>query len=187
MFKEKVPMKIVVPIIVVTWILSLISALAIVCAVPSLVGGSPGPQGEEGPAGPAGPQGEQGEKGDTGSQGIQGIQGEKGDKGDKGDQGEPGPSGPLEVVAAGGIGSTGTVITGYNIASVTWSATYERYEISITGVYYYYDDYITIATSTFPERTAVASSMGGKLLICIYDLDGNKVQEYFYFVTYEIA
>ncbi len=37
MSKEKIPMKIVVPIIVVTWVLSLISALAIVYVVPSLV------------------------------------------------------------------------------------------------------------------------------------------------------
>jgi hypothetical protein len=36
--KEKVPMKVVVPIIVVTWILSLVSALAIVTVMPSLLG-----------------------------------------------------------------------------------------------------------------------------------------------------
>jgi hypothetical protein len=36
--KEKVPMKIVVPLIVVTWVLSLISSLAIVSMVPSLLG-----------------------------------------------------------------------------------------------------------------------------------------------------
>jgi len=35
--KEKVPMKIVVPIIVVTWILSLVSSLAIIYSMPSLV------------------------------------------------------------------------------------------------------------------------------------------------------
>jgi len=37
MFKEKIPIKIVVPVIVVTWILSLISTLAIVYIVPSLI------------------------------------------------------------------------------------------------------------------------------------------------------
>jgi len=37
MSKEKVPIKIVVPIIVVTWVLSLISALAIVYMMPSLI------------------------------------------------------------------------------------------------------------------------------------------------------
>jgi len=61
-FKE-VPIKIVVPIIVITWILSLISALAIV---------STGMMGQ-GPAGPQGPQGEAGPAGATGPQGPPGI------------------------------------------------------------------------------------------------------------------
>lgn len=38
MSKEKVPMKIVVPLIVVTWVLSLVSSLAIVNVVPGLLG-----------------------------------------------------------------------------------------------------------------------------------------------------
>lgn len=80
MFKD-VPMKIVVPIIVVTWVLSLISAVAIVYTLPGLFRGDTGPQGPKGDAGSQGPQG---------IQGIQGIQGLQGTAGATGPQGPAG-------------------------------------------------------------------------------------------------
>ena len=83
MSKEKVPMKIVVPIIVVTWILSLISALAI--ASTGVIG-----QGPEGPAGPAGAAGPAGSIGPAGSTGPVGPTGPQGTQGPTGPQGPPG-------------------------------------------------------------------------------------------------
>jgi len=113
MSKEKIPMKIVVPIIVITWILSLVSALAI--ASTGVIGQGPeGPQGEQGPAGPAGPAGPQGEQGEagpagaTGPAGSIGPAGPQGAKGDKGDTGDTGPAGPQgEKGDKGDTGDTG--------------------------------------------------------------------------------
>lgn len=95
---------------------------------------------------------------------------------------------PLEVVAAGFITSGATVTTGYNIQSVTWDAGYSRYTIVITGVNYFYSDYITIVTCAAGEcRTAVTNSLSGQLIVSIFDSTGSKVQENFQFVTYRIA
>ena len=236
MSKEKFPMKIIVPIIIVTWILSLVSALAI--ASTGVIGQGPqGEQGEQGAAGPAGPQGAQGPAGPAGSTGPTGSTGPAGsagpagadgadgadgatwwngtgtpssDLGSDGDfyldlsssdvynkvsgswtqvaniQGPPGDSGPLEVLAAGYVMSNGMVNTGYNIASVTWNSVSSRYEISITGVSYYYNDYITIITAGQNYYIARTGSASGNLLVWIFDVDGNLVQGDFQFVTYRV-
>jgi hypothetical protein len=89
-------MKIVVPIIVITWILSIISALAITSS--GIVGleaktGDTGPTGPQGPKGDTGPTGPQGPKGDTGATGATGATGQTGATGAKGDTGAPGTNG----------------------------------------------------------------------------------------------
>ena len=78
----------------------IISILALLCGVFSLVFKRVGPQGERGPIGPQGIQGEQGPKGDTGEKGADGKNGKNGKDGKdgavgpKGEQGPPGERGP---------------------------------------------------------------------------------------------
>jgi hypothetical protein len=95
---KKVPMKIVVPIIVITWILSLVSALAIASSGLMSLGaigpkGDTGDTGATGPAGPAGPQGSAGATGATGPAGSTGPAGPAGATGATGSAGPPGANG----------------------------------------------------------------------------------------------
>ena len=147
--------------------------------------GPEGPQGPEGPAGPAGPQGEQGPAGPQGEQGSQGLQGPQGP------QGPEGPPGPNMVVAMGTITWTGpTIVQGYNVSSVTWSSTYQRHEIGLTGIYYDYNDYVTVVTPLWAgDRYCTYTSTGaGKLNIYCWDSAGNKVQNCsFSFIVLEVS
>jgi len=91
LFKQ-IPMKIVVPIIVITWILSIISALAIASSgVMSL--GATGPAGATGETGPAGAAGPAGPKGDAGAAGSAGATGPAGPQGVAGVAGTAGAAG----------------------------------------------------------------------------------------------
>jgi hypothetical protein len=77
----------------------------------------------------------------------------------------------------------------YNVDSVTWNNSLDRYEITITGMYYSIDD-TTVATllgssSSCPGGTSVrASSVSGNLLIYVVASDGTEIQCSFNFVTY---
>ena len=156
--------------------------------------GLPGETGGTGATGPAGPQGEQGiqgEKGDTGAQGLQGtqgIQGEKGDKGDTGDQGLQGiegPAGPNMILAMGAIAASGAIDYGYNVDNCTWNASFSRYEITLTGIPYWYSSYVTIVTPTYTATGAAsyASHTTGVVDVFIYDADGNQIQSWFSFMV----
>ena len=105
MFKQ-VPMKIVVPIIVITWVLALISALAITTSGVMSIGAT-GATGAKGDTGPAGAAGSQGSKGDAGAAGATGATGPAG-------SGSAGPAGPQGT--AGTAGTNG--VNGVNGA--TW-------------------------------------------------------------------
>jgi hypothetical protein len=105
MFKD-IPIKTVAPIIIVTWILSLISALAIT---------STGVLGR-GPAGPAGATGATGAEGPAGAQGATGAQGPAGPQGETGATGTTGATGPQ---GPAGI----TVVKSYSNDSVTLIST----------------------------------------------------------------
>jgi hypothetical protein len=132
----------------------------------SLTTGTPGPQGATGPQGP------QGATGATGATGP---------------QGEPGPPGNGSgAIAYGVIGSTATIVNGSQNFTVTWNATQNWYEIDISGENYYFGNYVTsVSAIGYPAMTGI-SSVGGKLLVMIYDLDGNQVQGLFSFQTLKI-
>lgn len=94
------------------------------------------------------------------------------------------------VSAYGNIRYDGVIGTGaYNIASVTWNATYDRYEINLTDIYYSIDD-VTVVTISGSSSSCPAgvlgrqSSVGGKLLVYLVDKDGNGAQCSFRFVTF---
>ncbi|HOY31045.1 MAG TPA: hypothetical protein PKW80_04110 [Bacteroidales bacterium] len=93
---------------------------------------------------------------------------------------------PLPV-AYGFVESSGTLASGTsNISSVTWNATNSRYEITITGESYYFNDYVTIVTICgVGQITVETSSVGGKLLVYLYNSAGTKVQSMFQFITYK--
>jgi len=85
------------------------------------------------------------------------------------------------------INSGGSVASGTPNVTVSWSATYSRYEITISGESYYFNDYVTqvTASSSSSPYVATTSSSGGKLLVYIFDSGGTKVQLDFQFVIYK--
>lgn len=77
----------------------------------------------------------------------------------------------------------------YNVDSVTWSATYLRYEITLTGFYYSIDD-VTVATilgdaGNCPAGAIIRTgSVSGKLLVYILNSAGDHIQCSFHFATF---
>jgi hypothetical protein len=96
---------------------------------------------------------------------------------------------PLQIIAAGFIMSNGAISQNYDISSVTWNAAQSWYEISIIGVSYTYNDYITSVTSSTASlrNPTVGSTVDGKMIVAFYDAAGNKQQAYFQFVTFSVA
>lgn len=95
----------------------------------------------------------------------------------------------LKPVAMGVIGWSGNVYGGYNVASCAWDDYYKRYNISITGVNYYYEDYVTVVTPSGEPLIANAWSVLGNLQIQFLDPINPEVGGLcadFQFVTYEI-
>jgi hypothetical protein len=129
-----------------------------------------GDTGDTGPQGPEGLQGLKGDTGDTGPQGLQGI------------QGEPGPN---MIVATGMVWETGAIQGHYNVSSCVWDPAGKEYEIVLDGINFIYFSYVTLVTiaDSGSARTAEVMSTAGMLLVRIYDLDGNRVQEHFYFMV----
>jgi hypothetical protein len=84
------------------------------------------------------------------------------------------------VVKANGARASGTPnwVSSYN-------ATYQRYEISISGVSYYYSSYATNITPAGDVRYCRSSSVSGKLLVYCTDVNGNPAPSRFAFVTYK--
>jgi hypothetical protein len=95
---------------------------------------------------------------------------------------------PFIVVAAGDLTLDAVIMQNYNIDSALWNATNDRYEISLTGIDYVYRDYITIVQpiSTGSYMTST-DSVDNKLLISIFDENGNPDQKDFHFVVFKIV
>ena len=91
----------------------------------------------------------------------------------------------LLPIAYGMVRSNGTVSTGTGNFNCSWNNTYKRYEIAIEDENYFWLNYITQVTPNTGGRQVTTSSVGGKLLVYLYDQSGNKVQGYFQFLTYK--
>jgi hypothetical protein len=89
------------------------------------------------------------------------------------------------IVAMGQVSSTGTLYNGYNVVSVTWNAGLSRWEIQLTGINYFYLDYVTVITPF--DGFATQGSVGGKLLVYIYDAAGNGIKTGFSFVVLRLS
>jgi len=150
-----------------------LSVIAIAVAVAALVLALvlPGPLGPVGPAGPEGPQGPAGTTGPTGPVGPAGA------------TGPAGPAGPNTVVAMGSVSSTGAIGDELNVASVTWNSAQQRWEITLTGISYYYLDYVTVATSY--SGYAATGSVSNKLLVKVFASNATPIKEGFSFVVFD--
>jgi hypothetical protein len=87
-------------------------------------------------------------------------------------------------VAFGFIEADGTVASSSGNISSTWTGA--RYEISITGHTYFYNDYTTLVTlSNLAMGTTRASSGEGDLFVYVLNNAGIPSQASFQFVTYK--
>jgi len=94
----------------------------------------------------------------------------------------------LLPIAMGWISYTGTVEVSSGNIFCTYNAVDTRYEITITGYSYYYNDFVTIVTvGNAGDYTAHLASVSGKLLIYFHNTAGTTVKlpsSGFQFVTY---
>ncbi len=146
-----------------------LAVIAIVVAIAALVLAVvlPGAQGPVGLTGPEGPQGLAGPAGATGP------------------TGPAGPAGPSMIVAMGRVSSTGSVGEALNVTSVTWNSGLQRWEITLTGINYYYLDYVTLVSSY--SGYADHDSVSGKLLVEIFASNGTPIKEGFSFVVFNVS
>ena len=92
------------------------------------------------------------------------------------------------AIAYGAIDSDGSVMAGTPNITCTWNGIDGRYEITIDGEGYIYDNFATVVTplgngSTI--RTALTGSVAGDLLVYILDSGGFKVQSRFHFSVFK--
>lgn len=88
-------------------------------------------------------------------------------------------------IAFGHIQIDGSVSSSSGNFTCVWNATSNRYEITIAGHTYYYNNYSTMVTpSGSGPNTVRTDSAGGKLYVYVYDAGGAPVQHFFQFVSY---
>ena len=63
-----------------------------------------------------------------------------------------------------------------NVSTVEWNAAYERYEITIDDFYFLHNDIAFAIVHGDTPSIIQVSSVSGKLLVYILDLDGNPLQ-----------
>lgn len=97
-----------------------------------------------------------------------------GPTGATGPAGPQGLAGPNSIVALGTVDEQENLHNSYGVTSVTWNTSYGWWEIKLTGIDYFYLDYLTVVTPF--DGFANASSVGGKLVIRIYDEAGNHMR-----------
>lgn len=89
-------------------------------------------------------------------------------------------------VAYGTVNSDASISTGSGNFSVTYNATSNWYEISITGESYHYTSYTTMVTPTGASSPtfATTSSVSGRLIVAIFNTSGTKQTNMFNFIVY---
>ena len=87
--------------------------------------------------------------------------------------------------AYGYIDRYGTIASGTGNFTCNWNAVQQWYEITITGETYVFNSFATTITPSGGPYLASTSSVGGKLIVILYDLAGSKIQRDFQFVTYK--
>lgn len=88
------------------------------------------------------------------------------------------------AIAYAFISSDATISAGVGIKNCEWDNSAERYLIEFTDISYFYNRFITVVTPT-SAFTANCSSMGGKMIVTIYDENGDKIKGDFQFATFK--
>ena len=96
----------------------------------------------------------------------------------------PPPVGKSPLVF-GTVWANGIRNVGFGDWISNYNATYQRYEITISGHSYYYLNYATIVTPAGDTRFCRSSSVSGKLLVYCYDKNGRPATSRFGFLTYQ--
>jgi len=100
-----------------------------------------------------------------------------------------GDEGTSLPIAYGFVDADGSLESGSYNLSTSWNSQQAWYEISISGYSYSYNAYCTVVTPAFGCSPAPCgahtSSVGGMLLVQVYDGNGSPVQASFQFVTYK--
>ncbi len=96
----------------------------------------------------------------------------------------------LTPIAYGHISANGNAVTGTSTANVSslWNSSQTRYEITISGHSYFFSSYVTTVTPSGAISAVIpttSSTVGGNLLVYLYNLSGNRIQGDFQFVTYK--
>ncbi len=94
----------------------------------------------------------------------------------------------ITPVAFGNINADGTISTATPNVSATWNATNNWYNVTVSGVDYFYANYVTTVTpmgGTGQFLVPVTSSVGGGLVVQIFNQAGTRVQGAFAFMTYK--
>lgn len=93
----------------------------------------------------------------------------------------------LVPIAYGSITNTGTILNvGTGNFTVTWDAANSRYLITIIGESYHFSNYITTVTPISSANLSTATdSVGGDLVVTIYNSTNTKVQNSFQFVVFK--
>lgn len=90
---------------------------------------------------------------------------------------------PVKPIAYGAIKNDGTIYSSSGNITVTNPST-GRYEVTISGVSYYYADYTCNVTLSNIVGFGRNSSMSSKLIIYTYDKDGNASDASFNFIVF---
>ena len=99
-----------------------------------------------------------------------------------------GANGTTLPVAYGVVGADGSLASGSPNVSSTWNSSDSWYEITISGHSYFWSEYVTVVTlfaGCDHESTVRTSSVGGDLLVIVYDGTGSEAQCDFQFVTHK--
>jgi len=94
------------------------------------------------------------------------------------------------IVAMGRVSRDGSIGAALNVSAVTWNSGQSRWEITLDGIDYIAWDYVTVVSVMY--RTGVSgyadySSVGGKLLVEIFDANGTPIKEGFSFVVFNVT
>jgi len=89
------------------------------------------------------------------------------------------------IVAYGTVMADGTIENGTGNFSVNYDNGLKRYEITINGISYFYQNYTSLVTASGSSNTASAGSVNGNLLVFIHDNSGTNTDGTFYFIVYE--
>ena len=161
------------------------SLRAVDFALGELPAGQQGPEGQQGQQGPQGPQGQQGPAGPQGPAGATGATGPKGATGPQG------PAGAGAIVH-GFVGADGKPATGRGVSSA-WIAAEKQYAVLLGFEHDLAPRSHVVVVTPATASPVVATArivreeldFGGRILIALTDLAGNRVQGDFQFAIYK--